>query len=146
MTELPKSPPGLRAGWFNVHKSIGMTLGLFILLRLVWRWTSSTASTSIFLSPKERVLAKLGHLGLYVGMICVPLTGFLGSSFSKYPIKYFGIELPKFFIANDSLKDLMKELHEASVTLLILIILIHVAAVIKHLFWDKENILKRMWF
>ena len=27
MIELPKSPPGLRAGWFNVDKSIGVTIG-----------------------------------------------------------------------------------------------------------------------
>jgi len=37
MLELPKSPPGLRAGWFNVHKSIGMTIGLLMLARLGWR-------------------------------------------------------------------------------------------------------------
>ena len=37
MTELPKSPPGLRAGWFNVHKSVGITIGVFIVLRIIWR-------------------------------------------------------------------------------------------------------------
>ena len=38
MIEVPKSPPGLRAGWFNLHKSIGLTVGLLALLRLAWRW------------------------------------------------------------------------------------------------------------
>src|SRR5207245_2618538 len=37
MLDLPKSPPGLRAGWFNVHKSIGLTIGLLVLFRLAWR-------------------------------------------------------------------------------------------------------------
>ena len=79
-------------------------------------------------------------------MICVPLTGFLGSSFSKYPIKYFNIELPKMLAANDSLKDLMRELHEVSVIVLLSLITIHVIAVLKHLLLDKKNILNRMWF
>jgi cytochrome b561 len=34
MIELPKSPPGLRAGGFNLHKSIGITLGLLMLVRV----------------------------------------------------------------------------------------------------------------
>ena len=37
MIGIPKSPPGIRAYWFNVHKSIGLTLAALILLRVVWR-------------------------------------------------------------------------------------------------------------
>ena len=37
MIDIPKSPPGLRAGWFNVHKSFGITIGLLMLARLGWR-------------------------------------------------------------------------------------------------------------
>ena len=37
MLDVPKSPPGVRAGWFNLHKSIGITLALFVLVRLSWR-------------------------------------------------------------------------------------------------------------
>jgi cytochrome b561 len=146
MTELPKTPPGLRAGWFNVHKSVGITIGLFILLRIIWRLTHRPPALPEFMKPKEKILAKLGHVALYISMVCVPLSGFLGSSFSKYPIKYFGIELPKFLMANDSLKEIMKEIHEASVIILLILIAIHVLAVLKHLLIDKKNILTRMWF
>src|SRR4029078_4749284 len=37
MIEIPKSPPGVRAWWFNLHKSIGLTIGVLMLLRLGWR-------------------------------------------------------------------------------------------------------------
>ena len=37
MIEIPKDPPGVRASWFNLHKSIGMTIGLLMLARLAWR-------------------------------------------------------------------------------------------------------------
>lgn len=146
MTELPKSPPGLRAGWFNVHKSVGITIGLLILLRIIWRLIHRPPSLPEFLKPQEKQLAKLGHFALYISMISVPLSGFLGSSFSKYPIKYFGIELPKFLMANDGLKEIMKEVHEVSVIILLSLIAIHLLAVIKHVLLDKKNILSRMWF
>ena len=146
MTELPKTPPGLRAGWFNVHKSVGITIGLFILLRIIWRLTHRPPALPEFMKPKEKILAKVGHFALYISMICVPLSGFLGSSFSKYPIKYFGIELPKFLMANDGLKEIMKQIHEVSVIILLILIAIHVLAVLKHLLIDKKNILARMWF
>jgi len=146
MIDLPKTPPGLRAGWFNIHKSVGITIGLLILIRIIWRLMHRPPSLPDFLTSKERLLAKAGHFALYISMICVPLTGFLGSSFSKYPIKYFNIELPKMLAANDSLKDLMRELHEVSVIVLLSLITIHVIAVLKHLLLDKKNILNRMWF
>src|SRR5437879_13531338 len=37
MLDLPKSPTGLRAGWLDVHKSIGLKIGLLVLFRLAWR-------------------------------------------------------------------------------------------------------------
>ena len=37
MIGIPKSPPGVRAYWFNVHKSIGITIALLVLVRIAWR-------------------------------------------------------------------------------------------------------------
>jgi cytochrome b561 len=37
MIDIPKSPPGPRAWWFNLHKSIGLTIGVLMLARLGWR-------------------------------------------------------------------------------------------------------------
>ena len=39
MGDIPKTPPGLRAEWFNWHKSVGIVLGLLIVLRGLWRLT-----------------------------------------------------------------------------------------------------------
>ena len=38
MTDIPKGTPD-RAFWFNLHKSIGVTLGVLVLIRLWWRLT-----------------------------------------------------------------------------------------------------------
>ena len=33
---------GVRAYWFNVHKSIGISLGVLVLVRIAWRRVSIT--------------------------------------------------------------------------------------------------------
>jgi cytochrome b561 len=38
MTEIPKGTPA-RAFYFNLHKSIGLTVGMIVLIRIAWRWT-----------------------------------------------------------------------------------------------------------
>jgi cytochrome b561 len=45
--------------------------------------------------PKyEQILAHLGHFGLYVLMILVPLSGYLMSNSFGFPVHLFAIELP----------------------------------------------------
>jgi cytochrome b561 len=36
MVELPKTPPGIRAEYFNLHKSIGLVLIALIAIRIYW--------------------------------------------------------------------------------------------------------------
>lgn len=94
MIDIPKSPPGVRAYWFNVHKSIGLTIGLFVLVRLVWRLTHPAPALPRAIPAWQRIAAKVSHITLYLCMLIMPISGYLGSSFTKYPIKYFGSTLP----------------------------------------------------
>jgi len=93
MLGLPKDASGLRASWFNVHKSWGMVLGLLIALRLAWAlWRPRVAAL-----PQPRpmqLLATGAHRLLYLLMLLMPLSGFVGSVFSGYPIRFFGLRLP----------------------------------------------------
>lgn len=146
MITIPKSPPGVRASWFNIHKSIGLTLAALILIRLAWRFFHRPPELPTTLSRWERVAAKANHVLLYVCMIVMPLSGYLGSSFTKYPIIYFGIKLPHWGWDSPVLKDLMSTIHLTTVVIFITLIAIHVAAAIKHSFDGSEGVLRRMWF
>jgi cytochrome b561 len=146
MITIPKAPPGIRAGWFNVHKSIGITLAALILIRLAWRFFHRPPELPGTLSNWERIAAKANHVLLYVCMIVMPLSGYLGSSFTKYPIIYFGIKLPHWGWDSPVLKELMSQIHLTTVIIFIALIAIHVAASIKHSFDGSAGVLRRMWF
>src|SRR5688572_20935032 len=64
MLGLPKSPPGLRADWFNLHKSIGLTLMLLVLLRLLWR-AGHAPPAATPLPEWQRRAAATNHALLY---------------------------------------------------------------------------------
>ena len=145
MIGIQKSPPGILAYWFNVHKSIGLTIGLLVLLRLAWRLAHRPPELPITLAAWQRAAAKVSHYALYVCMLVMPLSGYLGSSFTKYPIKYFGHTLPHWGWDAPGLKELMSQIHFVTACTFITLITLHVAAALKHRFVDRDGVFERMF-
>ena len=93
MQVIPKEPPGIRADAFNMHKSFGLVLLALALLRLGWRLAHRPPP----FPPMPRwqaIAARANHVLLYTMMLAMPLSGYFGSVFSGYPIKWFGMALP----------------------------------------------------
>ena len=131
MQQIPKSPPGMRADAFNFHKSIGLCLLALMLFRLGWR----IAHPAPPLPPMPRWqarAAKANHIGLYVALIVMPLAGYLGSVFSGYPVRWFGITLPSWGGSVPWLKSLMSDVHLATSFVLLALAAVHLAAAIWH--------------
>jgi cytochrome b561 len=144
MIGIPKAPPGVRAYWFNVHKSIGITLALIIVVRLLWRLTHRAPPLPASVPAWQRMAAKTSHVLLYVCMIVMPLSGYLGSSFTKYPIKYFGYTLPHWGWEAPALKDLMSQVHFVTAIIFATLIAIHIGAALKHLLINRDGVFQRM--
>ncbi|MEJ6022059.1 cytochrome b [Ramlibacter sp. PS4R-6] len=127
MVDLPKSPPGLRAGWFNVHKSIGIVLAVLVALRLAWR-ASHPAPAAHALPAWQLAAAQATHGALYACMLLMPVSGFLGSSFTRYPIRFFGAALPLPHADWPAAKQLMADFHLAAAYAFVVLVALHVAA------------------
>ena len=145
MIEIPKSPPGPRAWWFNLHKSIGLTIGALMLVRLGWRLRHGAPPLPDSMPRWQRNAARASHFLLYACLILQPLWGYLGSTFTKYPIKYFGLTLPHWGWEAPGLKDLFSALHLGTAILLTVVLFVHIAAALKHLFVDRDGVFQRMW-
>ena len=144
IVDLPKSPPGLRAGWFNLHKSIGLTIGLLMLFRLGWRIGHSPPPLPES-TPRWQVrAARISHFLFYAALIVQPVVGYLGSSFTRYPIKYFGVTLPHWGWDAPALKDLCSAVHLGLACLITVLVAIHIAAALKHLLVNRDGVFQRM--
>jgi len=144
MEDIPKDPPGFRAQWFNLHKSIGICLGLLILWRLGWRVTHSVPAPVAGSSAWQQTLSTWNHRLLYLCMLVLPVSGFLGSSFSAYPVKFFGLVLPKWWEASEVGKEICSEIHEVTAFIMMILILLHIAAAVWHQLIKRDGLFSRM--
>ncbi|OUW04600.1 MAG: hypothetical protein CBD16_01895 [Betaproteobacteria bacterium TMED156] len=144
MVDIPKGPDSTRALWFNFHKSIGIVLVFLIILRVIWRLKNPPPKLSVAIPVWQKMISFLNHLMLYVCMLVMPLTGIIGSLFSKYPIKFFGIPLPRLAPPNEFIKSFTSDLHQLFAVIFIFLIALHILAAIKHLIMDCDGVFERM--
>jgi cytochrome b561 len=141
--DLPAGPKKLTL--LARHKSIGITILMLALLRLLWRSTNPTPALPDTLKPYERSLAKLTHGLLYVLLFAVPLTGWLMSSARGFPVSWFGFfQLPDLVHKNKALYDILVTTHGVLAWTLGIVASVHLLAALKHHFMLKDDVLRRM--
>jgi len=143
MVDIPKNTPE-RGYFFNLHKSIGLTTGFFILLRLWWRATHVPPPLATSLRLWERRLATWTHRLLYVCMVLMPLSGYVASNFTKFGVKYFGIELAPWGPENKLVYGFFNSMHVFTSYVFVALIALHIAGALKHLVIDRDGELRRM--
>lgn len=136
----PVSP---RTFYYNLHKSIGVTLLAIIAIRILWRITHKPPPYISTLKAWERKLATGTHHLLYLLMIALPVSGLVMSAYSKYGVKWFGIPFIK-GLDNNAMREFYLEVHEAVGIIVLLLVILHIAGALKHKFIDKDDTMKRM--
>lgn len=132
-----------RTFYFNLHKSIGVTLLVLIAFRLFWRLTHQPPALVSTLKAWEKRLAETAHRLLYVLMIAMPVSGLIMALYSKYGVKWFGIKiLPG--LDDKGVREVFLTVHEWVAVAFALLILLHIAGALKHKFINKDETLKRM--
>jgi cytochrome b561 len=132
-----------RTLYFNLHKSIGVTLLALIVLRIVWRFIHKPPAPLDSWKAWERRLSGLSHKALYLIMIIVPLSGIIMSAYGKYAVKWFGIVLID-GMDNKAIRESSLSVHEIAGWVLLAFIILHVAGALKHAIIDKDETMSRM--
>jgi cytochrome b561 len=144
MQAIPKVPVGPRVDAFNLHKSIGLTTLMLMVVRTAWRATHRAPGLPPMPEWQART-AHVVHFLLYLCLFIQPLTGYLGSAFSGYPVKIFGAALPAWAPKNDAIKEAMSLAHLINSCVLVAAIAFHVAGALKHTLIDRDGLIRRIW-
>lgn len=148
MADLPFSP--LRLKLFNWHKWIGITILALSAARLLWRlWQSPPALPGHIeagMPPWQRSAHHGTHWLLYLFFFAVPLTGWAYTSATGFPVVWFGVlPLPDFVSPDKALAEVLKQVHHVAAYGLAVLVVLHVAAALKHQFIDRDGLIARMW-
>lgn len=128
-------------GW---HKETGVLILALVSFRLFWRLINTNPHLSMPLL--ERIAARLAHWALYGLMFAMPMTGWLLSSAAGFSVSFFGLfTLPDLVAPNKALASILGDAHYWLGNALIALLILHTLAALKHHFYDKDDILRRMF-
>jgi cytochrome b561 len=131
----------------SLHVSIGVTILLLSLARLLWRLGHPPPPLPATMKRWERQAAHWTHILFYVLMIGLPVTGWLAfTSFAaQHSATALGTQL--YGLARVPVAPEvpgMGDVHAIGSNIGIAILVLHVAAALKHQFIDRDGTLMRM--
>jgi cytochrome b561 len=142
---MPDLHRGMQPGaGMTFHVSFGLAILVLIVLRFVWRLTHPVAPESS-LAGWQRLSSEAVHWMLYILVLATTLTGWLFASFRGWSISLFYlVPVPMPASDNEAAGKAIDGLHQAAEWTLLVVIGIHVAAALAHIFVYRDRIMQRM--
>lgn len=140
------------ADMLQLHKSVGVSILLLTLVRIVWRLVKRPPE-AVVSNPLEHQLAVWVQRGFYAALLVLPLTGWAMVSLSRTggAMKLFGVApwpgLPMNALPNEMqglASDALASTHSAVVWLMLALLALHVAGALRHHVLLKDSVLSRM--
>jgi len=134
-----------RVELLTIHKSLGMTALVLIVLRVVWRLFVGAPPYSAALGVLSRVGAHTAHLALYALMIAMPVSGYVNSVAGGHPAPWFGLfEFAAVVGKNEALAHRAGFAHYGLAWAICAVLALHIAAVAWHAWVKRDDVFARM--
>lgn len=130
----------------SIHVSLGVSILVLSIARLAWRFMTPRPALPAGMKRWEIMTSKITHFAFYVLMIGMPLTGMMaiGSAAGEKPdllqASVFGV------FSVPVLPNLLGlgATHSFGALIGKLLVILHIGAALKHQFWNKDGLLRRM--
>ncbi len=144
MTDIPRNTEE-RSFFYNLHKSIGLTTAIIVLIRVWWRLKNPPPALPASMPQWQVTASKISHALLYMCLIMMPIAGFTASQFTKWGVTYFGLfKIPPMASPNKVLYDFFQGVHENTAYVLMFVLIVHISAALYHLLFVKDGVFQRM--
>lgn len=133
----------IAAPWW--HKSVGMLVFILLFIRSCWVIVNRNPLPLGSNQLLERWLAKMTHLGFYLLILIVCLSGYMITTAKGAGIDIFGwFEFPALATLSADQSEWLGSLHALASYLLGLLFALHLVATCKHHFSDRDATLIRI--
>ena len=139
---------------FQLHKSVGISVLLLSVARLLWRLTHRLPQLPEAMPGWEKVLARLTHVALYLIMIGMPLTGWIVASTSPLNIPtllFHVVPWPHFPVVHDlpaaakaGVNSGFGTAHLVLAWSALALIALHIAGALKHALLTRDGVFQHM--
>ena len=144
MTTLERTDP-TREGWYTLHKSIGITILVLSILRVIWRHLSPPPALPGTINRRDAILVHAAHGLLYVLLFAMPISGYLISAAGGHPVVLFGVvPIPSLVPVDKALAHFGSQLHSVGQWALYGLVALHVLATLQHAFIKRDGVHRRM--
>jgi cytochrome b561 len=128
-----------------VHKALGMLALVAVVARLAWRVLNPLPRLADGLPVWQQVAARFVHLWFYALMFALPLTGWLMNSAGGYPLPFFGLfDVPDIASRNEYLFRVWIAVHRWLAYAMVLLLVVHAGAALRHHWQLRDDTLRRM--
>jgi len=144
--QMVEMKPGIpvRTVYFTAHKSIGVTILVLALARLIWRSRHPVPSIPAGWPRWVVLTAKTNHVLLYVLLLGMPASGYLRSATDGHGISYLGLFNLPHLPPDDSVSRLALAVHHALQWPLYALVVLHVLGTAWHVVVRRDGALDRM--
>jgi cytochrome b561 len=129
---------------YDIHKAFGLLLLALILIRIIWKFINIQPS-SLTTKRWQQIIEHGVQHAFYTVLLIMPLSGWAMSTASNHAPTVFGhtFYMPGIII-NKKVAGLTHAIHEYVGYLLIALLVLHIAAAMKHHFIDKDGIFQKI--
>lgn len=130
---------------YNLHKLIGLTVLILMLIRLGWRLLNIQPGYPASIPNWEKKAARGIHDLLYLALIVMPLSGWIMSTAAGHP-PHLGAWLlnAPWVPASKEIAHFAATIHSIFAWVIPGVVILHIAAAVKHHIIDKNDVLIRM--
>lgn len=135
--------------WYNQSLSLHKSFGLLVLaltgIYFCWKIVSPSPDGVATIPRWQQLSVRLMHAALMLLMVAIPLSGYLISTSAGQPVDFFGLfDVPAPGRNNKAIRDPAIAVHYYCAYGILLLVLGHAGAALKHQFFDKDGTLARM--
>ncbi len=131
--------------FLQLHRSVGLTIGVLTMVRLVWRQFAKYPNWPSDMPQPMRVAAMVSEYALYAILLAQPILGLLQTSAHGNHVDLFFIgQLPALLEKNRPLAQQLLAVHKLIGFSLLGLIVLHVSAALFHHFWRRDDTLTSM--
>ncbi len=135
-----------KAQLFSLHKTLGVAAFTVAVIRILWALGQTRPEPVHPDRIWETRAAELVHWTLYLSLVIVPLSGWIGHAATDgfAPILWpFGQDLP-LVPTSETVAEMAEAMHWLFTKILIASLLLHICGALKHAFIDRDGTLARM--